>query len=64
MFRTIPRDPSRSDFAPFRYEIPNNFCIFVVYGKAAVGTEFTHFSSVIGPFKFAPGTIVVIAATI
>ena len=53
----IPRNPARRDFAPLSREIPENFYVFVINGKAAVRTELAHFSPVVSFSELAPVSV-------
>ncbi len=54
---TIPGNPARGNFAPFCGEIPENFYVFIINGKAAVRTELAHFSPVISLSESALGSV-------
>lgn len=54
---TIPGNPARGDFTPFRGKIPENFYVFIINGKATVRTELAHFSPVVSLSESALGSI-------
>ena len=56
VFGTITGNPARSNFAPFRCEIPERPGILIIDYKATVRTKLAYFSSVISPFEFAGAT--------
>jgi hypothetical protein len=57
VFGTIPGNPARGDFAPLSGEIPENFHVFIINGKAAVRTELAHFPPVISLSESTFGSV-------